>query len=206
VNISVLILLFTKCVFLGWGPGIPPGRYHTTVATLTARITPINGSTYTVFEYAVGNKRYKTSAPSMPWVPIHEKYLLKYDTLHPENPESAEVIRECPVFLPGEVTNYTYGTLKKIHKSYELFDFEYTISGKKYERPQFLGIGNPVKNHPQLVNGAEFLVEYWTKNPERAILYIDKPKKDSMSFPVSPDIHVLRPVWDSIPVLLPNHK
>jgi hypothetical protein len=35
-------------------------------------------------------------------------------------------------------------------------------------------------------------------------LYIDKPKKDSMLFPASPDIHVLRPVWDSIPVLLPN--
>jgi hypothetical protein len=76
--------------------------------------------------------------------------------------------------------------------------------GKKYDRIQYLAFVDKVKNHPQLVNDAKFLVEYWIENPQRAILYIDKPKKDSMLFPASPDIHVLRPVWDSIPVLLPN--
>jgi hypothetical protein len=130
---------------------------------------------------------------------------LKYDTLNPNGhyPYS-DLITWNPVFLSGESTHYTVGTLIKMHKNQVVFEYVYTISGKKYDRVQDLADDDRVKKHPELVNGAEFLVEYWAQNPEHAILYIDKPKKDGMQFPVSPDIHVLRPVWDSIPVLLPD--
>ena len=203
IFIGILILL-VGCAFFAI-PIIPSCRYHTTVAAFIGRITPPYGAEKSVFVYYVGNKRNKRiGIDPMYWVPMHEKYLLRYDTLYLENQDHVKVITECPVFLPGEITHYTIGKLLRVHKGHELFDFEYTISGKKYDRLQILGKGNSVRNHPQLVNGAEFLVEYWVQNPQRAILYMDKPKRDGMPFPLSPDIHVLRPVWDSIPVLLPS--
>jgi hypothetical protein len=212
IGISILVLL-TQCILGGTPSSIPPNPFCITVAT---KIKHVNGygsykdGTYTddnydLFQYYVGNKGYDYLGLISIWAPTGEKYLLKYDILDSGvRYGHSHLIREHPVFLPGESTNYTYGTLIRVHPRNEVFEFEYTILGRKYERVQVLGIGNPVKNHPQLVNGAELLVEYWVENPQRAIIYIDKPKKDSLPFPVSPDIHVLRPVWDSIPVVLPN--
>lgn len=205
VIISILIL-FSECAFFAATPSLPLDRFQTTVALKVKHVSSGSANTsYDLYEYYVGNKRYTTHGPSMAWVPKGEKYLLKYDKLHPENQEDANIVTEHPVFLPSEVTNYTYGTLIKVSERQSVLKYKYTILGKEYETEQYLADGDAVRNHPQLVNGAEFLVEYWVKNPERVILYMDKPKKDSMSYPVSPDIHVLRPVWDSsIPVLLPN--
>ena len=204
VIISILVVSI-QCAFFASTPRMPPDRFHITVASKIKPVYPMTGHSYDLFEYYVGNKKYQDPGEtSMPWAPKGEKYLFRYDKLHPENQECTYLITEHPVFLPEEMTAYTYGTLEKISRSHESFDFKYTILEKKYERVQNLAFGDPVKNHPQLVNGAEFLVEYWVQNPQRAILYMDKPKRDGMPFPLSPDIHVLRPVWDSIPVLLPS--
>jgi hypothetical protein len=211
----VLLVLFAQTAFVYVfektytnATVIPPGRFRTTVATKISHEYPYGSyGSYDLYQFYVGTKRYDYHGPNGSWVPTGEKYLLKYDTLYPEEHYPHRHLQtEHPIFLPEEGTNYTVGTLVSIHKGYELFAFEYTILGKKYRRVQDLRVGDPVRNHPQLVNGAEFLVEYWAKDPARAILYIDKPKKDGIPFPVSPDIHVLRPVWDSTPVVLPNHK
>jgi hypothetical protein len=211
----LLLVLFAQSAFVSifsvrtsGKPIIPPGRFRTTVAMKMSHESPYGGhGSYDLYVYYIENKRYDYQGANESWAPKGEKCLLKYDTLQPDGyyPHS-ELLSEHPVFLPGESTHYTVGTLIKMHKRQEVFEYVYTISGKKYDRVQDLKIDDPVKNHPQLVNGAQFLVEYWVNNPERAILYIDKPKKDGIPFPVSPDIHVLRPVWDSTPVVLPNHK
>ena len=207
-----LLVLFTQSAFVSIFMGvtssipIPPERFRTTVATKMSHETPYGGSyaSYDLYIYYVGNKRYDYHGPNM-GVPKGEKYLLKYDTLDPggDYPHS-DLRTEHPVFLPGENTKYTVGTLKKVHKGFFSFYYAYTILGKEYAKTQFLA--DRARDYPQLVTGAEFLVEYWVNNPQRAILYMDKPKKDGMPFPVSPDIHVLRPIWDTIPVILPSHK
>ena len=208
----LVLVFFTQSAFVSifLGPTssipIPPERFRTTVATKIKLEMPLGSyGSYDLYQYYVGNKRYDYHGPDYPNVPKGEKYLLTYDTLYPNGEgEHCYLLTEHPVFLPGEVTRYTVGTLVKAPKNYATFDYIYTVSGKKHYRTQ--DMDDPVKNHPEMVKEAEFFVEYWVKNPERAILYIDKPKKDSMSFPVAPDIHVLRPVWDTIPVILPNHK
>jgi hypothetical protein len=207
----ILLMLFAQSAFVSifsvrtsGKPIIPPGRFRITVAVKMSHEIPYGSyGSYDLYAYFVGNTAHGYHGLNMAWAPKGEKYLLKYDTLNPGKGFGYEyLLTEHPVFLPNESTHYTVGTLIKAPKSYPSFDFQYIISGKKYKRVQFLD--DPVRNHPQLVKGAEFLVEYWANNPERAILYIDKPKKDGMPFPVSPDIHVLRPVWDSIPVVLPH--
>jgi hypothetical protein len=91
----------------------------------------------------------------------------------------------------------------------QLHIYIYHIDGgeKRHFGYQDLSYGDIVKNHPQLlVPGAKFVVEYWLDNPDRSIIYIDKPVNDTISVPSRPDMTVLRPIWDSIPVVLPNHK
>jgi hypothetical protein len=208
----LLLVLFAQSAFVSifsvrtsGEPIIPPGRFRTTVAVKMSHEIPYGSyGSYDLYAYFVGNTAHGYHGPNGAYRPKGEKYLLRYDTLNPGGGHGYEhLITEHPVFLPGESTHYTVGKLLRIHKNYYAFDFQYTISEKKYDRVQFLE--NRAKSYPQLVNGAEFLVEYWVNNPARAILYIDKPKKDGMPFPTSPDIHVLRPVWDSIPVVL-SHK
>jgi hypothetical protein len=209
----IVLVLFTQSAFVSVFSGtttaeaiIPLGRFRTTVATKISHESPYGSyGSYDLYQFYSGTKRYDYYGPNSTLVPKGEKYLLKYDTLYPEDHYPHRVLlREYPVFLPEECTNYTVGTLKKVFKGHTSFAYEYTILGKKYYRIQDLADNDPVRNHPQLVKGAEFLMEYLVANPKRAIIYIDKPKKDSLPFPVSPDIHVLRPVWDSIPVVLPD--
>jgi hypothetical protein len=209
---TVLLMLYTNCTFFA-ARSTSPENYCTTVATIVERDFSTTGQAYIKYEYYAGTENYQgLCVEYLSWVPNGEKYLLAYDSLYPEIPKYVGGLSaDHPVFLPGEVTKYTVGKIRLPRKNDILIEFEYTISGVYYKRIQFLEGRHSSRNQPQLVNGATFLVEYWVQNPKRAIIYIDKPERyihhsesDSMSFPVSPNIHVLRPVWDTIPVLLPD--
>jgi hypothetical protein len=200
-----LLALFAQCMFSGSKMVyVPPDGFCTTVGTIVDRDFSIKDHVYPVYEYYVGNKKYQgTEKQDLTWAPYGEKYLVVYDSLYPEDQKYVHLITGCPVFLPGEVTNYTVGKIigdMYIRKDFVTYEFEYTILGKTYQRIQFLD----GRDHPELTNGAAFMVEYWVENPQRAILYADKPKRDGMLFPESPDINVLRPIWYNKPVLLPD--
>jgi hypothetical protein len=191
----VLLGLFAQCMFSGSKMSyVVPDGFCTTVGTIVDRDFSAKDHVYPIYEYYVGNNKYQGTAKEyLSWAPYGEKYLLSYDSLYPENQKYVYLITGCPVFLPGEVTNYTVGKITWLDKSLESFDYEYTVLGNTYQRVHFLD----GRDHPQLSNGSEFLVEYWVKNA-------DKPKRDGMLFPESPDINVLRPTWYSTPVLLPD--
>jgi len=205
-------MLFTQCIFLGRRAyDLPPAGFSTTVTTKIQH--PNQYNKYDLFQFYHNKKTYDYPGESMYWAPIGEKFLLKYDTLHPERGYGYKSLEMWhPVFLSGEVTNYTVGTLVKIYIKNVSFDYVYTIAGQTYIRAQYLPLNDQIKNHPELIKGAEFLVEYLVADPQRAILYIDKPKRfsgkpasdDSMVVPLTPDIHVLRPTWNSTPVVLPD--
>jgi PDZ domain-containing secreted protein len=119
-NVMVLIgilIVFMSCVFFAATPRIPSGRFRTTVASKVKFVNSFaDNSSYDLFEYYVGNKKYQyIGEEHMAWVTKGEKYLSKYDTLNPGGKEEhCDIITEHPVFLPEEVTSYAYGTLKKL--------------------------------------------------------------------------------------------
>ena len=203
---TVLLMLFVECAFFTT-KNTSPESYCTTVGTIVSRDFSTTGDIYMKFEYYVGNKNYQGLCKEyLFWAPNGEKYLLEYHSLYPETPKYVGgLISGYPVFLPGEVTGYTYGKVIIPYHRDELIEFKYTVSGVDYTRIQIFEGRNALRKQPQVINGGRFLVEYLVENPQRAILYINKPRIDSLSSPsFSPDINVLRPVWDSIPVLLPN--
>ena len=160
---------------------IPQERRRTAIATVEdPHIYGNHGSSYALYVYYIRHERYEYKAPLIYGLVVGDKCLLEYDSLYLNK---KHLMRENPIFLANEKTKFTTGTLIRVHKNYELINYIYKIhtanKDVEYERVQDLGLGNPIKNHPQLVNGATFLVEYWEKNPQRAILYIDKPIKDS---------------------------
>ena len=205
----LLLILFTHCVFFGRKTfDVPPAGFCTTVTTKIQDQSQY--SKYDIFQFYDHNKTYDYPGEPMPWAPIGERFLLKYDTLVPEGGYQYKSLQIWhPVFLPGEVTNYTVGTLVFARNKHLFIDYIYTIQGNTYARAQCLALNDRVRNHPQLVKGARFLVEYLVADPQRAIIYIDKPKTyidtkgDSM---LVPDIHVLRPTWYSTPVVLPDSE
>jgi hypothetical protein len=204
----VLLALCTQCALFGnRGVYVVPDEYSTTVSTKIQDPTPPYD--YSSFQFYDRNKTYDYPGESMTWAPIGEKFLLKYDPLVPEGNYEYKCLEVWhPVFLPGEVTNYTVGTVVNAVKKYILFDYMYIVDGEKYVRSQYITNADKVRTCPQVAKGARFLVEYLVEDPERAIIYLDKPKTyidnskgDSL---LVPDINTLRPRWYSIPVELPD--
>lgn len=108
---------------------------------------------------------------------IGEKYKIKYDE---KNPERCIVLTENPVFLKNELTQSTKGVIKKFsltsHKGKTSFEYEYSIDDKKFSKSQTV-LSNYKDLYPSLKEGATYQVEYWRKNPKRAIIHLDKPVK-----------------------------
>jgi len=201
----LLLVLFSQCAFLGKRIfDDPPESFCTTVTTKIQHQNQYNKND--LFQFYHHDKAYVYPGENMYWAPVGEKFLLKYDTLVPDGGYNGYKSLQIwhPVFLPGEVTDYTVGTLTFVRNKHSYIGYIYTVGGKPYLRYQSLPLNDIGKDYPQLAKGARFLVEYLVDNPQRAIIYIDKPEKNGASFPVSPDIHVLRPAWYNTPVVLPD--
>ncbi len=139
----------------------------------------MHASSYALCVYYINRQRFEYRAYPTFGMTLGEKYLIEYDSLYPDK---RKLYREKPVFLQDEKTKFTVGTIVDCHKKDELIGFKYKVNSieKEFEKVQILGLGNPVKKYPQLVNGAKFVVEYWERNPQRAIIYINRPIKDSI--------------------------
>ena len=152
-------------------------RKKVTVATIEDFVHGMHASSYVSCVFYINRQRYEYRAYPTFGMTYGEKYLIEYDSLYTDK---QILYREKPVFLPDEKTKFTIGTLVRVHKNYELIGFNYKVNSieKEFEKVQILD--RQVKNYPQLVNGAKFVVEYWERNPQRAIIYIDRPIKDSI--------------------------
>lgn len=132
-----------------------------------------------VIQYVVDEIEYETTIGSFADKAnvIGEKYKVKYDS---QNPEKRVVLTESPVFLDDELTRTTKGKITKFsltsHKGRTGFIFKYKISNKDFIKAQTIQ-SNYKEQYPDLKEGNSYEVEYWEQNPERAIIYLDKPIK-----------------------------
>jgi len=178
----IYFLLFLIELFSCATLQIPHERRRTAIATVEEKdVYGIHGSSYDRFVYYINHQRYEYHAKVTGGVVIGDKCLVEYDYLYPDK---KYLRRDSCFFLPNEKTGFTVGILQYIRKREELFEYYYFVNFKgqikKYKRLQLLENGDPIRNHPQLVNGAKFVVEYWEQNPQRSVLYINRPVKDSI--------------------------
>jgi len=139
-------------------------------------ITGIPNNKYIEFE--VDGKKYKQRfyGPSygMPYEGV--KYSLKYDSL---DPNTIEVCYYCPIFLPDELTKTFEGEITRIYwkggTSYK-YGFEYVFYVENVRVKKIQGLPNDYKlKYPNLQENQKYEIEVWINNPNRAILYLDRP-------------------------------
>lgn len=127
-------------------------------------------------EYYVNGKRYSKATNIKPYgLRPGETFVISYN---PENPEQFKVQGHKPVFLPGEETIRTIGTIIKVVTfgvKIPCVMFEYTVldNGKRIKREQILMV-NFEELFPDLKPGNVYEMEYWVNDPGRAVIYLDK--------------------------------
>jgi len=115
---------------------------------------------------------------------LGEKFLVVYEK---EDPNKNIVLEHAPVFLKHEkyqesigavirIFNPVFNNSKNIFKTNYYIDFKYQVNGKIYKRTQGLP-NNYEKKYGKIEAGQKYIVRYWIKNPNRAIIYLDQPVK-----------------------------
>ena len=133
----------------------------------------INGKEY---EKWIGSSKYESNV-------IGEKYMVVYES---KKPEQNIVLTYQPIFNKEEVTKETKGMITRLFRfswnkneyipNYGI-EFEYEANGEKFTKSQSL-LKDFKKKYPNLKEGNTYLVRYWVKNPQRAIIYLNQPKKE----------------------------
>ena len=132
--------------------------------------------------YRVDGKRYEVNSYfDANGKAIGDKYLIKYN---PDNPEQIKEYTWNVGFLTTEKTEEAVGVIENIDSKHIDFgrskvswiSFNYTVNRKTYQRTQDLQPDYKEK-YPNLLAGQKYKVLYWDKNPQRAVLYLDKPIK-----------------------------
>ena len=115
---------------------------------------------------------------------IDEIFPIAYN---PNNPDEFFAFSWNPVFLNKEITKSTTGIISRAPYQSKFFskkpekysahsiEFTFWIDGSCYRKSQHLP---PmfIRNSPgKIKKGDKFEVEYWIENPQRAIIYLDKP-------------------------------
>jgi hypothetical protein len=131
--------------------------------------------------YWVDGKRYEVNGSfGVNGKVIGDKYLIKY------NPEQIKEYTWYVSFLTTEKTVEAVGIINSISSANLIFErtmdmqivFTYTVNDKEYQRSQDLQPDYKEKR-PNLSAGQKYKVLYWDKNPQRAVLYLDKPIKEN---------------------------
>jgi len=103
-----------------------------------------------------------------------EKFEILYDSTDCTN---QELLQYKPVFVDGEQTIRITGSVRTLDLTDKTVRFKYEVEkdGVKrgYEKDQRLP-KDFQKQYPGLEIGKQYEVEYWIKNPQRAIIYLDK--------------------------------
>lgn len=130
------------------------------------------------YEYRIGSKAYSANV-------VGEKFVVVYEDKKPSN---CIVLRHRPVFtdIESKFVEQTKGVITKDAHKYNWssnkhipnhgIEFEYEVNGQKFTKAQSLP-KDYKKQYPNLKEGSIYEVEYWNKNPERAIIYLEKPAK-----------------------------
>jgi len=130
-------------------------------------------------EHVVKGQKFSGLMSATPYgLVLWEKYRILYD---PEDPDHSKVLIDQPFFSREENTIYGEAivedlTTKFVVQPVVTFKYEVNNQGTKqiFERSQYL-IESFQKEFPHLKIGAKYQVRYWSENPERAIIDLQKP-------------------------------
>ena len=105
-----------------------------------------------------------------------EKYSMRYNV---DNHSEIEIEYWNPIFEKGETTHLTIGRIKRIvcprfKEPKCLIDYVYEVNGEKIDKTQSLP---PIYKKGTFNEGQSFQVEFWDKNVNRAVIYLDRPVK-----------------------------
>jgi hypothetical protein len=134
-----------------------------------SRTYDLKNGIYTFFyldkKYEIMDIYYNT------WV-FGDKFKLEYNF---KKPDENKILFEEPVFLDSEPTVKTTGTISKIVTfGNDWIIFNYKVGNQIYERVQIIPEDYTKKHNIKL--GDKFVVVFWLKNFQRAIIYLSSPK------------------------------
>src|SRR5690625_1071704 len=179
---GILVSALSSCA-IGDNKNVDDSNWKETYATLYRYSTVSRASVNMVF-YWVDGKKYEVNGHFNPnGKTIGDKYLIKYN---PDNPEQIKEYTWNVGFLTTEKTEETVGVIGSIDSKYIDFGrtkviwigFTYVVNGEKHKRTQHLQPDYKEK-YPNLSEGQKYKVLYWDKNPQRAVLYLDKPIREN---------------------------
>jgi hypothetical protein len=101
---------------------------------------------------------------------IGEKFIVIYEK---NNPTIFQIDEYSPIFVEDESVNSIVGEVTDLVTfGKNSVTFQYVVEGMEYTKFQLYNesIFNPKK-------GDKYKVNYWLENPQRAIIYLDKPIK-----------------------------
>ena len=120
--------------------------------------------------FCVEGERYKAGTDQGWGEGLGFKYVVAYEK---GNPEKNDVLKYRPVFTADEKTKYSVGTVISISRNPSI-GFRYKVGNDEYKMYQMLKRGYR-EDYPNLQKGQQYKVEYWVKNPQRAVISLDKP-------------------------------
>ena len=109
---------------------------------------------------------------------IGEKFMVEYEQ---ENPKANRVRLDKPVFLKDEWICLTVGYLNNYNTNYfkSFSSYTYYVEGVKFEK-FFEPIEDSDLIYPNVKEGYNYLVKYWSHNPQRSIILLDKKTNKSL--------------------------
>ena len=186
----VLLSLFIWLVSLFLKPGIIDDTWVSSYCQVSEKKAKNGPNVYVTYwikddsnNRLVSKEMYAASLRSRTAV-IGEVFPISYN---PKNPEEFFVATWKPIFLEGEVSMTAIGKIirepsslgisDKESKEYSThyIEFTFTMNGTTYRKFQHLPPMYIQKDSGTIVKGRKFEVEYWVENPQRAIIYLDKP-------------------------------
>ena len=139
-------------------------------------------SSHTDFEYFYNGKKYNGPSSGGDAITAYktvlgEVYILR---VNPQKPEQYTIQSWRVGFKAGEKVDSVIGKIKLVGewhpfgKTLREMEFEYNAYGTIYTRKQKISPYDTV-DFPKLENGQCYPVVFWQENPQRAVMYFNRP-------------------------------
>jgi len=123
--------------------------------------------------YTIGEKEYKITGMHIESFVIEDKFTIMYEN---GRPDFAEILYYKPIFLDKEKTfNHYAKVISFMPIGSPSIKFSYDINGINYTRWQYLPTDYK-KLFPELKKGKKYRIKALFENPQRSIIYLDKPQ------------------------------
>ena len=186
----VLLFIFIWVVRLFLIPGQPDDTWVGTYCQITD-IKAKNGPNVYITYWLRDDSNNRSIAKEMYAASLRSRTAVIGEvfpsTYNPKNPEEFFVVSWKPIFLEGEISMTAIGEVIREPSSLGISDneskeysthyleFAFMRNGAMYRKFQHLPPMYIQKDSGTIVKGRKFEVEYWVENPQRAIIYLDKP-------------------------------